>query len=90
MMDTIMPDIPRFYTALAEWLACMIFILPLKKRRREQMLAYSFLTRNSQEMLDMDSLKAYRQEVEKRDANGNHMEFYFVIADLLDQLLPVV
>jgi len=32
MMDTIMPDIPRFYTALAEWLACMIFILPLKKR----------------------------------------------------------
>ena len=62
----------------------------LKERRREQMLAYSFLTRNSQEMLDMDSLKAYRQEVEKRDANGNHMEFYFVIADLLDQLLPVV
>ena len=39
-------------------------------------------------MLDMDSLKAYRQEVEKRDANGNHREFYFVIADLLDQLLP--
>ena len=32
MMDTIMPDIPRFYMALAEWLACMIFILPLKKR----------------------------------------------------------
>ena len=62
----------------------------LKERRREQMLAYSFLTRNSQEMLDMDSLKAYRQEVEKRDANGNHREFYFVIADLLDQLLPVV
>ena len=62
----------------------------LKERRREQMLAYSFLTRNSREMLDMDSLKAYRQEVEKRDANGNHMEFYFVIADLLDQLLPVV
>lgn len=27
-----MPDIPRFYTALAEWVACMIFILPLKKR----------------------------------------------------------
>lgn len=27
-----MPDIPRFYTALAEWLGCMIFILPLKKR----------------------------------------------------------
>lgn len=41
-------------------------------------------------MLDIDSLKAYRQEVEKCDANGNHSEFYFVIADLLDQLLPVV
>lgn len=27
-----MPDIPRIYTALAEWLACVIFILPLKKR----------------------------------------------------------
>lgn len=32
MMNNFMPDIPRFYTALAEWLACMIFILPLKKR----------------------------------------------------------
>ena len=31
-MNNFMPDIPRFYTALAEWLACMIFILPLKKR----------------------------------------------------------
>ena len=62
----------------------------LKERRREQMLAYSFLTRNSPEMLDIDSLKAYRQEVEKCDAKGNHSEFYFVIADLLDQLLPVV
>lgn len=62
----------------------------LKERRRKQMLAYSFLTANSQEMLDIDSLRAYRQEVEKRDANGNHGEFYFVIADLLDQLLPAV
>ena len=62
----------------------------LKERRRKQMLAYSFLTTESQEMLDIDSLKAYRQAVEKRDANGNHSEFYFVIADLLDQLLPAV
>lgn len=62
----------------------------LKERRRKQMLAYSFLATNPQEMLDIDSLRAYRKEVEKRDANGNHGEFYFVIADLLDQLLPVV
>ena len=31
-----MPDIPRFYTALAEWMACMLFILPLKKRMDKQ------------------------------------------------------
>lgn len=62
----------------------------LKERRRKQMLAYSFLATDPKEMLDIDSLKAYRQEVEKRDANGNHSEFYFVIADLLDQLLPIV
>ena len=36
MMDHIMPDIPRFYTALAEWMACMLFILPLKKRMDKQ------------------------------------------------------
>lgn len=27
-----MPDIPRIYTAIAEWMACMLFILPVKKR----------------------------------------------------------
>lgn len=27
-----MPDIPRIYTAIAEWLACLLFIIPLKKR----------------------------------------------------------
>ena len=32
MTEYYMPDIPRLYTALAEWMACMIFILPLKKR----------------------------------------------------------
>ena len=32
MIDNLMPDIPRIYTAIAEWLACMLFILPLKKR----------------------------------------------------------
>ena len=32
MMEHLMPDIPRIYTAIAEWLACMIFILPFKKR----------------------------------------------------------
>lgn len=27
-----MPDIPRIYTAIAEWMACLLFILPVKKR----------------------------------------------------------
>ena len=31
-MENIMPDIPRIYTAIAEWMACMLFILPVKKR----------------------------------------------------------
>lgn len=32
MNNYLMPDIPRLYTAIAEWVACMIFILPFKKR----------------------------------------------------------
>ena len=32
MIDNLMPDIPRIYTALAEWMACMLFIVLLKKR----------------------------------------------------------
>lgn len=31
-MNEMLPDIPRIYTALAEWIACVIYILPLKKR----------------------------------------------------------
>lgn len=31
-METAIPDIPRFYTALAEWSACLIFVLLLKQR----------------------------------------------------------
>ncbi len=27
-----LPDIPRFYTALAEWLACVLFLIPLRSR----------------------------------------------------------
>ena len=32
MTEYYLPDIPRLYTALAEWMACLIFILPFKKR----------------------------------------------------------
>lgn len=32
MIGTAMPDIPRSYTAIAEWSACLIFILSLKPR----------------------------------------------------------
>lgn len=30
--EGLLPDIPRIYTAIAEWVACMLFILPMKKR----------------------------------------------------------
>ena len=32
MIDNLMPDIPRINTAIAEWLACVLFIIPLAKR----------------------------------------------------------
>ena len=32
MIDHLMPDIPRINTAIAEWLACVLFIIPLTKR----------------------------------------------------------
>lgn len=32
VVNYVLPDIPRFYTALAEWLACLIFIIGMKKR----------------------------------------------------------
>lgn len=31
-LQQVLPDIPRLYTALAEWLACMVFIIYAKKR----------------------------------------------------------
>ena len=33
-MNLILPDIPRLYTALAEWLACIVCILEMKRRIR--------------------------------------------------------
>ena len=32
MLHHILPDIPRFYTALAEWLACLVCICGTKRR----------------------------------------------------------
>jgi signal transduction histidine kinase len=32
MNGGLLPDIPRIYTAIAEWAACVVYILPLKKR----------------------------------------------------------
>lgn len=58
----------------------------LKDRRREQMLAYLFDTEDEPKLLDDNSLSAFRRAVEKRDADGNYCEFYFVVADVIDQL----
>lgn len=38
-LQQLLPDIPRLYTALAEWLACMTFILYAKKRVKGAKLA---------------------------------------------------
>lgn len=39
-MNWILPDIPRVYTALAEWLACFICIMEMKKRLTGKLLAF--------------------------------------------------
>ena len=31
-MSSVLPDIPRLYTALAEWLACLLFLLTRRRR----------------------------------------------------------
>lgn len=32
MIEDVLPDIPRLYTALAEWSACMVYVLLIRKR----------------------------------------------------------
>lgn len=36
----LLPDIPRIYTAIAEWVACIIYILPLKKRFQKEKMVF--------------------------------------------------
>lgn len=31
-MENMMPDIPRYYSAIAEWMSCMLFVVLLKHR----------------------------------------------------------
>lgn len=59
----------------------------LVTRRREQMLSYLFIDEEGAEMLDNDFLKKFRDKIEERDNDGNHYEFYFVIADMIDNIL---
>ncbi|WP_440897748.1 GHKL domain-containing protein [Amphibacillus sp. Q70] len=41
-MNDVLPDIPRIYTALAEWIACMIYISILSKRlKRSNLIIFS-------------------------------------------------
>lgn len=39
MMEAVYPDIPRIYTAIAEWLACLIYLSLLQKRIQGRKLA---------------------------------------------------
>lgn len=42
-IQSILPDIPRFYTALAEWLACVLCILEMKPRFSKRKMAVTAL-----------------------------------------------
>ena len=39
-MENVFLDIPRLYTAIAEWTACMVYILNMKKRFKGKTLAF--------------------------------------------------
>lgn len=59
-INVILPEIPRFYTALAEWLACMLFILEMKRRIsgvRLAVVSVCVLTVQSLFMIATESLK---------------------------------
>lgn len=61
-MEYIMPDIPRIYTAIAEWVACMLFILPVKKRfdnAKTGVLMAVFLIVQSAFLMITGSVKIY-------------------------------
>lgn len=61
-MEHIMPDIPRIYTAIAEWMACMLFILPVKKRfdnAKTEALMAVFLIVQSVFLMITGSVKIY-------------------------------
>ncbi len=32
IFDPVIPNVPRYYTAIAEWLACLVYVMILKKR----------------------------------------------------------
>lgn len=38
--EPVVPNIPRYYTALAEWMACIVYILNLKKRYSKSSTAW--------------------------------------------------
>ncbi len=57
----------------------------LVDRRQKKIQALLFSSTSPTEMIDLESLRIYRQKIEELDGNGNHREFYFVIADVIDQ-----
>ncbi len=58
----IVPDIPRFYTALAEWIACILFLLPMKKKydtKKTAVMAGIFLVVQSVFLVGTDNVPIY-------------------------------
>lgn len=56
--------------------------------RRLNLLSCLYVDENGNELLDDESLKSFRDGIIKRNDRGEFTEFYFVIASVIDQLLP--
>ena len=44
MFESSLPDIPRIYTTLTEWISCIICVYPIKKEINRRFVIISILT----------------------------------------------
>lgn len=60
---------------------------PYLTSRRKNAIESLFI---DDDLLSEEYLKAFKDGLQKKDANGNYREFYFVLIDAINQLLPAV
>lgn len=60
---------------------------PYLTNRRKSAIESLFI---DDDLLSEEYLNAFKEGLQKRDANGNYSEFYFVLIDAINQLLPAV